>query len=172
MTAARHALFPGTFDPPTLGHLALLRRSLALFDRVTVAVAAHPSKKHMFSIEERLELLAESARQDPGIGAAAVESGAVQVVHLEALVIDGCEQLGCDAIVRGVRSGTDLDYEVVLARNNRALLPRIDTVILVPDPEVAHLTSSIVRQVSSMGGDASGMVPAPVAAALKARFDS
>jgi pantetheine-phosphate adenylyltransferase len=172
MSAARHALFPGTFDPPTLGHLALLRRSLALFEKVTVAVAAHPTKQHLFSLEERLELLRESAVQDPTIGADALESGAVQFVHLPGLVIEGCQQLGCEAIVRGVRSGTDLDYEVVLARNNRALLPSIDTVILVPDPEFAHLTSSIVRQVAAMGGDASGMVPGPVARALTERFGS
>ena len=96
----------------------------------------------------------------------------MQIVHLPGLVIDCCRDLGCEAIVRGVRSGTDLDYEVVLARNNRQLMPSIDTVILVPDPEVAHLTSSIVRQVAGMGGDASGMVPGPVAQALAERFGS
>ena len=155
-----HALFPGTFDPPTLGHLALIRRARELFGRVTVALAEHPTKRALFDADERRALLEACVEGLDG----------VRVARLDGLVVDGCEALGCDVIVRGVRSGTDFDFEVTLARNNRAMLPRIDTVLLVPDPEVAHVTSTIVREVASLGGDPRPFVPEPVAAALAERF--
>ncbi len=158
--AGRHALFPGTFDPPTLGHIALIERAARLFDSVTVALAQHPTKRFMFSVEERRALLEACTVGVPG----------VRIEQLEGLTIDGCRQLGCSVIVRGVRSGTDFDYEVTLARNNRTLLPSVDTVLLVPDPGLAHITSGIVREVASMGGDASAMVPAPVAEALRVKL--
>ena len=156
----KHALFPGTFDPPTLGHLALIRRARGLFGRVTVALADHPTKRALFSVEERRALLEACVAGLEG----------VRVERLEGLVVHGCEALECDVIVRGVRSGTDFDFEVTLARNNRAMLQRIDTVLLVPDPEVAHVTSTIVREVASLGGDPRPFVPEPVAAALAERF--
>lgn len=155
-----HALFPGTFDPPTLGHLALVRRALELFDRVTVALAAHPTKRTLFTIEEREQLLRECLEGQER----------VSVVNFDGLVVDGAREHGCDVIVRGVRSGTDFDYEVTLARNNRAMLPALDTVLLVPDPAVAHVTSTIVREVAALGGDPKPFVPAPVASALAAKF--
>lgn len=157
---ARRALFPGTFDPPTSGHLALIRRGLALFDEIVVGVATHPTKQALFSVAERLDLLERSV--------AGLER--VRVLRIEGLVVEACRRLACSAILRGVRSGTDFDYEVTLARNNRVLSPAIDTVLLVPDPEVAHVTATIVREVAALGGDASPFVPAPVAAALAQRF--
>jgi len=155
-----HVLFPGTFDPPTLGHLDLVRRSVALFGRVTVALAEHPTKQSLFTVPERIQLLRESTRDHDGVA----------VVHLEGLVIDACEAFGCDAIVRGVRSGTDFDYEALMAWTNRSLLERIDTVLLPASPAVAHITSTLVRQIAQMGGDASKLVPEPVLALLKRRF--
>lgn len=162
MSASRssHALFPGTFDPPTLGHLALVRRALHLFDRVTVALAAHPTKRTLFTIEEREQLLRESLQGEERVSFA----------RFEGLVVDGAREHGCDVIVRGVRSGTDFDYEVTLARNNRAMYPELDTVLLVPEPQVAHVTSTIVREISGLGGDPQPFVPAPVARALAAKF--
>ena len=155
-----HVLFPGTFDPPTLGHLDLVRRSIALFGRVTVALAEHPTKQSLFDVNERIELLRESTRDLDG----------VEVVHLEGLVIEACERFGCNAIVRGVRSGTDFDYESLMAWTNRSLLERIDTVLLPASPNVAHITSTLVRQIAQMGGDTSKLVPEPVQKVLDERF--
>ena len=160
--AGRHALFPGTFDPPTLGHIALIERASRLFDSVTVAVAQHPTKRAMFSVEERRGLLESCTAGLTG----------VRIEHVDGLTVEGCRRLGCSVIVRGVRSGTDFDYEVTLARNNRTLLPTVDTVLLVPDPGLAHITSGIVREVASLGGDPSTKVPVPVAEALRAKLQN
>ncbi|MFN0009991.1 MAG: pantetheine-phosphate adenylyltransferase [Planctomycetota bacterium] len=157
---SRHALFPGTFDPFTRGHEDLVVRAARLFGKVTVAVAQNPEKQSLFSAEERAEL-ARGALS--GIGG-------VSVTLIPGLVVQACEDLGADVIVRGVRSGTDFDFEVQMARMNRGLLPRIDTVLLAPAPELAHVSSTLVRQIASMGGDCSGLVPPNVVTALRARF--
>ncbi len=156
----RHAVFPGTFDPPTLGHLDLVRRAVLLFEEVTIAVAAHPTKASLFTVEERLELLRQATAEWPS----------VRVDHFDGLLVEGCRRLGADVIVRGVRSGTDFDYEVTMARANRMLHPGVDTVLLVPDTRLTHITGTLTRQVASMGGDVSGFVPPFVAEALAARF--
>jgi len=155
-----HALFPGTFDPPTLGHLDLVERAARLFGRVTVALAEHPTKRALFDGEERVELLRSCVSGIEG----------VSVVFLEGLVIDACRELGCDVIVRGVRSGTDFDYEAQMAGTNRALLPGIETALFVTRVDLGHISSTLVRQIASMGGDASPLVPSEVSAALRARF--
>jgi pantetheine-phosphate adenylyltransferase len=162
MTAPRHAhhaLFPGTFDPVTRGHLDLVRRARQLFARVTIAVAQNPEKKTLFGPEERAELLREATR----------ELADVEVTLIDGLVVDACAKLGADVIIRGVRSGTDYDFEVDMARTNREMLPRIETVLLAPSPEHAHVSSTLVRQILALGGDASAFVPAGVARALKER---
>lgn len=156
----RHALFPGTFDPVTLGHLDVLGRAVALFDRVTVAVATNPDKRNLFGVEERVDLLRRSVE---GMGEIAVTS-------LDGLVVDAARALRAGVIVRGVRSGTDYDYEVQMARTNRAMAPDVETVLLVPAPEHAHISSTLVRQIASLGGDVSGFVPAPVAEILTERY--
>jgi pantetheine-phosphate adenylyltransferase len=157
---ARHALFPGTFDPFTRGHLDLVARAQALFGRVTVGVARNPEKQSLFSAEERVELVRVAVRGIPN----------VEVVLVPGLVVHACESLAADVIVRGVRGGNDFESEVHMARTNRVLLPRIDTVLLAPAPEFAHVSSTLVRQIASLGGDASKLVPANVATALGARF--
>lgn len=154
-----HALFPGTFDPPTFGHLDLIRRGTALFQRVTVAVAAHPSKHTSLSADERCALLE----------AITADLDNVTVTRIDGLVVDAAERLECSAILRGVRSGTDFDYEVTMARTNRELLPRIDTVLLVPDAPHAHITSTLVRQIAALGGSVRAFVPAAVADVLERR---
>lgn len=154
-----HVLFPGTFDPPTLGHLDLVQRAARLFGRVTVGLAEHPTKAALFSAEERLALLRECIGSARGVA----------VVRLEGLVVQACEALGCDAILRGLRSGSDYDYEAQMARTNRAMLPRIDTVFLASAPELAHISSTLVRQIAQLGGDASLFVPENVAKALRKR---
>lgn len=158
--SASHALYPGTFDPPTRGHLDLVRRAAALFGRVTVALAEHPTKEALFPLEQRRALLAECTAGIDGVA----------IASLEGLVVQACEELGCDVVVRGVRSGRDFDYEAQMASTNRVLLERVDTVLFVARPELAHISSTLVRQIAGMGGDASALVPAPVADALRARF--
>ena len=155
-----HVLIPGTFDPPTLGHLDLVRRAARLFDRVTVGLAVHPTKASLFEVEERMALLR----------ACVTDLAEVHVARLEGLVVDACEELGCDGIVRGVRNGTDYAYEAQMAGTNRALPGRIDTLLLATSPGVSHITSTLVRQIAGMGGDASALVPPPVAQALRERF--
>ncbi|MFT5477079.1 MAG: pantetheine-phosphate adenylyltransferase [Planctomycetota bacterium] len=151
-----HALFPGTFDPVTLGHLDVLERALRLFDRVTLAVAEHHAKDQLFDLEERQALLRE------------VTSGwkGVEVVTLSGLLVDGCRELGAGAIVRGVRSAADLDYERQMAFTNRAMAPDVETVFLLTAPECQHISSTLVRQIARMGGDVSSFVPPAVQTAL------
>jgi len=157
--APRHALFPGTFDPVTLGHLELIQRALALFGRLTIAVAHNPGKTTLFGAEQRVELSREATQGLRG----------VEVVLIDGLVVQACESLAADVIVRGVRSGTDFDYEVQMARTNRKMLARIDPVLLAPSPENAHISSSLVREIALLGGDASSFVPPAVARALRER---
>jgi len=160
MTATRHALFPGTFDPVTLGHLDILRRAQVLFDKVTVAVAANPDKRNLLGVEDRVELLRRSIDGLEG----------VTVTSLDGLVVDACRELGAGVIVRGVRSGKDYDYEVQMARTNRTLAGDVETVLLVPAPEHAHISSTLVRQIASLGGDVRAFVPTAVAETLAERY--
>ncbi len=157
---AKHALFPGTFDPLTVGHLDLIQRSLALFDSVTVLVAGHPSKKHMFDVEERLEL----------VRGALAGLDRVQVAATTGLLVDACEEHGANVVLRGVRGPSDLEYEVQMANTNRSMRSSMDTVFLAASPEHAHITSTLVRQIASMGGDVSAFVPPNVLRALQERF--
>ncbi len=152
----RHALFPGTFDPVTLGHVDLVRRASALFERVTVAVARHPSKHELLSLDARLELLREVAR----------EFDNVEVATLDGLVVEGCRKLGADVILRGLRTSSDVDYELAMARSNRAMAPEIETVLFASSPEHAHISSTLVRQIAQMGGDLSPFVSSGVRRAL------
>jgi pantetheine-phosphate adenylyltransferase len=153
-----HALFPGTFDPVTLGHLDVIRRAASLFGRVTVAIAGNPSKRELLSLEQRLELLRE----------ATADIGGVAVARLDGLVIDGCAKLGAQVIVRGVRSAHDFEYEAQMGRSNRAMAPAVETVFLASDPEHVHISSTLVRQVAACGGPLEPFVPPSVARALRA----
>jgi pantetheine-phosphate adenylyltransferase len=157
---ARHALFPGSFDPATLGHVDLVERALALFGRVTIAVARNASKSGLFAPEERVALLRDTFRGRAGI----------EVALLQGLAVQACAELGCDVLVRGVRGGADFDFEVPMARTNRALVPSIETVLLVPRGDLAHVSSTLVREIALLGGDPSAFVPSNVAAALRARL--
>jgi pantetheine-phosphate adenylyltransferase len=155
-----HALFPGTFDPFTLGHLDLLQRAVALFGRATVGVARNSEKHSLFDAEARAELVRGAVRGLAG----------VEVALVPGLVVQACEDLGADVIVRGVRGGSDLEFEIQMARTNRTLLPKVDTVLLAPAPAFSHVSSSLVRDIAAAGGDVSAFVPKNVADALRARF--
>ena len=163
MTASdrRHAIFPGTFDPVTSGHVDLVERAARLFDHLTIAVAAHHDKRHILTVEERVALLEEVTR----------DLAHVDVVVLDGLLVEGARGLGATAIVRGIRSAADLEYERQLALTNRAMDAGLDTVMLLSSSEHAHVSSTLVRQIARLGGDISPFVPPAVVSALAGRFD-
>ena len=163
MTASdrRHAIFPGTFDPVTSGHVDLVERAARLFDHLTIAVAAHHDKRHILTVEERVALLEEVTR----------DLAHVDVVVLDGLLVEGARRLGANAIVRGIRSAADLEYERQLALTNRAMDAELDTVMLLSSAEHAHVSSTLVRQIARLGGDISPFVPPAVVTALAGRFD-
>ena len=154
------ALYPGSFDPVTLGHLDVLGRALAVFDRVIVAVVANPSKAPSLVAPTRVRVI-EAAIRDGGL-----DAGRAEVVGFEGLTVEAARRHGASVIVRGLRGVGDLETELRLAQNNRRLAPEIETVCLVTAPEHAWISSSLVREIAALGGDVSAMVPQAAAAAL------
>jgi pantetheine-phosphate adenylyltransferase len=163
---ARTALYTGSFDPVTNGHLDVVRRACRLVDRLVIAIGVHTAKTPMFSAEERAEML----RQVCG-PVAEGEGTALEVVTFGDLAVQAARRLGATIIVRGVRDGTDLDYEMQMAGMNEAMTPEIQTIFLPASPAVRPITATLVRQIAGMGGDASGFVPPLVAEKLRARFE-
>lgn len=160
----RTVLYSGSFDPVTHGHVDVLAQALDLADRVVVAIGVHPAKKPLFSFEERVEMIAEAVA---GLG---VDPARVEVVAFSDLVVSAAARAGAGAIVRGLRDGTDLDYEMQMAGMNGAMAPTIRTLFLPASPAVRHITATLVRQIAAMGGDVAPFVPASVARRLAARF--
>ena len=142
------ALYPGTFDPITLGHEDIVRRAARMFDQVVVAVASAHHKKTMFTLEERLSLTREALQDCPN----------VQIKTFDGLVIDFAASLGASTMVRGIRSMTDFDYEFQLAGMNRRLAPKIDTVFLNTLDVYQCISSTLVREVNNLGGDVTQFV--------------
>jgi pantetheine-phosphate adenylyltransferase len=157
MSHAVTAVFPGTFDPITLGHQDLIHRSARLFSKVIVAVAVAHHKKTLFTLDERLA----------AVRAVVVPWPHVQVEPFSGLVTEFAQTHGAQAMVRGVRSVTDFDYEAQLAGMNRALKPQIDTVFLTPDARFQSVSSTLVREIASLHGDVSAWVAPPVLALLR-----
>ena len=153
------AVYPGTFDPITLGHEDLLRRAARMFDRVIVAVAIAHHKKTMFSLDERMDMAREALADCPQ----------VQVEPFEGLVTEFTAARGGTAMVRGLRSGTDFDYEFQLAGMNRALVPQIETVFLSPASQYQFISSTLVREIAQLGGDVAQFVSPAVLRRLQAR---
>lgn len=156
MSTQRIAVYSGTFDPLTLGHEDVLRRAAGLFDEVVLAVAVAHHKKTLFTLDERLALARESLAGLPN----------VRVLPFDGLIMDFCRAQNARAVVRGIRNLTDFDYEAQMAAMNRKLHPAVETVFLLPQAELQCISSTLVREISKLGGDISGMVSAPVAAAL------
>ncbi|RKY59869.1 MAG: pantetheine-phosphate adenylyltransferase [Candidatus Latescibacterota bacterium] len=156
----RLALYPGTFDPITYGHLDIVHRALKLFDRLIVVVAENPQKKSLFSLEERLEMVREAVR---GLDRVSVDK-------LEGLLADKVSRTGACAVVRGLRAVTDFEYEFEMALTNRTLNPEIETVFLMTSMEYIYLRSSLVKEVASLGGDVSHFVPPFVERKLKEKL--
>ncbi|EAV45154.1 MULTISPECIES: pantetheine-phosphate adenylyltransferase [Roseibium] len=161
----RIALYPGSFDPVTNGHMDILRQSLALADRVVVAIGVHPGKSPLFSFKERVELIHASARSE----FTPEEAERIDVIAFDNLVIETARQQKAAYLVRGLRDGTDLDYEMQMAGMNGTLEPDIRTVFLPASPPVRHITATLVRQIAKMGGEISAFVPEPVAEPLRLR---
>jgi pantetheine-phosphate adenylyltransferase len=159
---ARIALYPGSFDPLTLGHLDVLAQAMKLFDTVILAIGIHPGKAPLFSFEERAALIQEAVA---GLGS----TTAVSVVSFDGLVVEAAARNGAVALVRGVRDGSDLDYEMQMSGMNGRLAPDIVTLFLPASPEFRPITATLVRQIAAMGGDVAPFVPAVVARALKAK---
>ncbi len=152
----RIAVYPGSFDPVTLGHEDIVRRSLALVDRVIVAVAANPSKAPLFSVEERLTLLSRVFDDDERI----------EVTSFDGLLADFARDRGAHMVIRGLRAVSDFEYESQMALMNRELYPELETVFLVPALHLTYLSSSLVREIARLDGDVGGCVSAPVEEAL------
>ncbi len=161
----RTALFAGSFDPITLGHLDVVRSAVRLADRLVLAVGVHPGKTPLFSAEERLAILEETCT--PVARAAGCE---IVCTTFADLVVVAAKRAGATILVRGVRDATDFDYEMQMAGMNATMAPDIQTVFLPASPAVRPITATLVRQIAGMGGDVSAFVPAPVAVRLKKKF--
>ena len=155
-----HALYPGTFDPVTHGHLDVVRRGARLFDRLTVGVADNPRKSPAFTVRERVALIRRHTR----------EFDNVEVVSFRGLVVDYAAESKIDVLLRGVRTSTDFEYEYQMALTNRALRPTIESVFVMPAAEYAFLSSSLIKEVVASGGDASRWLPDDVLAALRKKL--
>ena len=151
------AFYPSSFDPPTNGHLDVLRAALALAGRVVVGVGRHPTKPGFLPFDERVRAIREMAGAD---------AERVSVVAFEGLVVEAAREHGATILLRGLRDGTDLDYEMQMSGMNAAMAPDVRTVFVPAAPATRHITATLVRQIHVMGGDVSPFVPPPTLAAL------
>jgi pantetheine-phosphate adenylyltransferase len=161
----RTAFYTGSFDPITNGHLDVIENGAALCDRLVVAIGVHPGKTPLFSADERAALI-----QEVCAASLAAKGVALEVVTFAGLAVDAAEQAGATLILRGLRDGTDFDYEMQMAGMNAQMKPGVQTVFLPASPSVRHLTATLVRQIAAMGGDVAPFAPTPVVAALRIKF--
>jgi pantetheine-phosphate adenylyltransferase len=157
---ARAAIYPGSFDPLTNGHLAIIQRGLKLFDRLVVAVANNPQKSPLFTVEERKALVREAVNGDPR----------VEVDSFDALLVSYVEQKGIHTVLRGLRAVSDFEYEFQLANMNRKLLPDLESVFVMTGEDYFFVTARLVREVATFGGDVTGLVPPHVAEGLRRKL--
>ena len=159
------ALYPGSFDPVTNGHVDVARHAARLARQLIIAVGVHPGKAPLFSADDRIAMLDETC------GVAVRKAGCeFACITFDDLAVPAARRVGATIMVRGLRDGTDLDYEMQLAGMNAAMAPEVQTVFLPASPLVRPITATLVRQIASMGGDVSSFVPASVAAQLKQKF--
>lgn len=158
--AERIALYPGSFDPPTLGHFDLIHRAKRIFDRVIVAVAINEAKTALFTVEERIEMLKEELNNEPGI----------EITSFSGLTVDFAKKCGAQALIRGLRAISDFEYELSLAINNQKLEPSIDTVCLMPSEPYLFLSSRQVKEIVKFGGNVSHYVPKRIEERLREKL--
>jgi pantetheine-phosphate adenylyltransferase len=155
------AVYPGTFDPITNGHLDILERALKLFDNVIVTLAVNQRKQPLFSAEERIQFIRDAMPH---------ANGRLLFESFDGLLVDFCRAHNATVIVRGLRALADFEYEFQFAHMNRRLAPGVDTVFFMTDERNHYVSSSLVKEVASLGGDVTGLVPAAVVTALAAKF--
>ena len=160
MRQQRVALFPGSFDPFTNGHLDLARRASVLFDRVVIAVAHNSAKRSLFTPAERVEMIEESVRGLRG----------TRAMHFSGLLVDCARAIGAQAIIRGLRAVSDFEFEFQMALMNRRLAPNVEIAFLMPSQEFTYLNSTLVKEVARHGGRVTGLVPPLVEKRLHERF--
>lgn len=161
----RIGVYPGSFDPLTNGHVGMLEASFRLVDRLIIAIGVHPAKKPLFSTRERMAMISDVAKplaQSAGV--------AFEIATFDNLVVDFARGKKAGIIIRGLRDGTDLDYEMQMAGMNAGLAPAVQTVFLPASPSHRHITATLVRQIAAMGGDVTRFVPALVARRLAGKF--
>jgi pantetheine-phosphate adenylyltransferase len=146
------AVFPGSFDPFTIGHEAIVRRALSLFDEIIIAVGSNALKKSFYSLDTREKMISKVFHNEP----------AVRVDHYEGLTVDYCRKNGAGYLVRGLRTSADFEFERAIAQVNKVMAPDVESVFLLTVPEHSHINSSIVRDIIRNGGDASRFVPAAI----------
>jgi len=156
------ALYPGTFDPPTNGHVDLIQRGARIFDHLTVAILVNPVKNPLFTVEERVEMLEEVASA----------IGNVSVATFNGLMVEFARQQGATAVLRGIRAISDYEHEFQMALMNRRLAPEVETVFLQPAGRYSFVSSRMVKEVFSFGGDVTGLVPPNVLKRLRARINN
>ncbi len=154
------AVFPGSFDPITNGHLDIVDRGLRVFDRVRMAILMNPEKQPLFSVEERVAIIRETYRGDPR----------VEVDTFSGLLVDYAERVGASVIIRGIRAISDFEYEFQMALMNRRLNPQIETVFMMPAESYSYVSSRLVKEVFQLGGRVSDLVPAVVEKRLSERY--
>lgn len=155
------AVYPGSFDPITNGHLDVARRAARVFDRLVIAVLANPRKAPLLAADDRVAVIRRSIETDPILAAG------VEVRTFDGLTVDFCHQVGAGFLVRGLRAISDFETELQLAHNNDRLAPDIDTVFFMTSLEHGYISSSLVKEIALFGGDVSALVPQPAAAALR-----
>lgn len=156
----KSAVYPGTFDPITNGHIDIIKRSLRIFDRVVIAVAPNPKKTPLFDLNERIFMIEEATKGMKNI----------EIEPFEGLLVDYIRQKGAIAIIRGLRAVSDFEYEFQMALMNRKLSDTIETVFMMPSEEYSYLTSSLIKEVASYGGEVKDLVPSIAAKRLKDIF--
>ena len=157
---ARIAIYPGSFDPLTNGHVAIIQRGLNLFDRLVVAVANNPQKAPLFTVAERSAFIREAVGNDPR----------VEVDSFDGLMVEYARRRGVHTVLRGLRAVSDFEYEFQLANMNRKLMPEFESVFVMTGEDYFYVSSRLVREVATFGGDVTGLVPTHVAEALRRRF--
>jgi len=157
----RIAIYPGSFDPITNGHVDLIERALAIFDELVVAVAVNPRKESLFTADERVELIR---------GACGERNGRLKITSFSGLLVNHVRDLGAHTLLRGMRALADFEYEFQFAHMNRRLAPDIDTLFMMTSETNFYVSSSLVKEVAVFGGDLSGLIPDNVAKALEERF--
>jgi len=154
------AIYPGTFDPITNGHVDLIKRCLAIFDRVVVSVAPSARKSPLFSVSERVDMVKEATASLDG----------VEVEVFEGLLVDHVVKKGANVVIRGLRAVSDFEYELQMALMNRRLSSKVETVFMMPSEEYSYLTSTVIKEVAGYGGNVEGLVPDSVLKRLRERF--